>query len=91
LPLCVPTASANGHLELIKFLVEQKQAKFTTTDSGNTPLHWSVQCKQLETSKYLLEAFDDVIDVFAQNSFGTVLCPWRVVSVVWCAGGVLCR
>ena len=48
-------ASYNGHLNILKYLIELKGLKVTDIDSkGRTPLHWSAKQGHLEVCKYLI-------------------------------------
>mmetsp|Transcript_309 Transcript_309/g.392 ORF Transcript_309/g.392 Transcript_309/m.392 type:complete len:410 (+) Transcript_309:174-1403(+) len=61
-------ACANGHTNVLSFLLDLG-AEFRPNESGNTPLHWAVQNKQLEAVKVLCERVKE-LDVLVQNSDG---------------------
>jgi ankyrin repeat protein len=62
-------AAANGHAAVIKVLASHG-AKFLPNHSNSTPLHWAAMTGEKEAVAALLEAYDDVIDVFAKNDSG---------------------
>merc|ERR1712039_861548 len=53
---CLHIAAQNGHMNLLKFLVEQKADVNVQNGKGQTPLHMSIEYDFYFQSKYLLEA-----------------------------------
>ena len=55
-------ASANGHLQIVKLLFEDKQCDLNIQNyAGNTPLHWAAMNGQKEVAYYLAEKGADVL------------------------------
>mmetsp|Transcript_14125 Transcript_14125/g.23088 ORF Transcript_14125/g.23088 Transcript_14125/m.23088 type:complete len:406 (-) Transcript_14125:1387-2604(-) len=62
-------ACANGHDDVVKFLLE-KGAECMKNESGNSPLHWAIQNRQMETVKLLLATPTSKANVLEKNSDG---------------------
>lgn len=61
-------ASANGHEEVVKILVESG-SEYAANGGGNTPLHWACQNKKTSVAKILLDSYPKA-DVLAKNAHG---------------------
>jgi len=53
-------AAQNGHTEIVKLLIELNAAVNSQNQSGNTPLHMSIEYDYYELSKLLVEAGGDL-------------------------------
>eukprot|EP00919_Chromeraceae_sp_WS-2016_P008024 GHVR01018962.1.p1 GENE.GHVR01018962.1~~GHVR01018962.1.p1 ORF type:complete len:165 (-),score=36.01 GHVR01018962.1:267-761(-) len=62
-------ASANGHLDIVKLLVDTYKAKSIPNQSGNTPLNWAVQNRHKEVVRFLLAEAGGT-DAHHTNEFG---------------------
>jgi len=60
-------ASANGHLDIVKQLLQAKASPELPNESGNRPLHWAALNGHLDVVKALLEV---KADANATNEFG---------------------
>merc|ERR1719491_2604164 len=52
--------SANGHLEVVRALLEAKASTEVPNEAGNTPLHWAALNGHLEVCRALVEAHADL-------------------------------
>merc|ERR1712187_200231 len=60
-------ASANGHVEVMKALLDARASAEMANEAGNCPLHWAALNGHVEACKTLLEARADGT---ARNEFG---------------------
>lgn len=51
-------AAANGHLEILEFILQNGADPNARNSSGNTPLHWACFCNQLECVRVLVACSD---------------------------------
>jgi len=62
-------ASINGHLEIVKYLIEEHNANVEAKDNyGYTPLIWASVYGSLEIMKYLIEECNANVEV--KNKYG---------------------
>ena len=61
-------AAQNGHINIVKLLLELKASTSIKNSSGNTPLHMSIEYDYYETSKLLVESGADLMAMNNKDS-----------------------
>jgi predicted nicotinamide N-methyase len=61
-------AAANGHVEIVKLLLQLGSDPSRRNDKGNTPLHWAASNGQQAAVEALLQ--HEQVDVLQRNTFG---------------------
>mmetsp|Transcript_55 Transcript_55/g.204 ORF Transcript_55/g.204 Transcript_55/m.204 type:complete len:419 (-) Transcript_55:186-1442(-) len=62
-------AAANGHADVVEYLLKEANAAHLANEAGNMPLHWAAQNKH-HTVVRLLTTYVTDLDVLALNEFG---------------------
>lgn len=62
-------ACANGHLDVAVILFD-RGAKYLKNESLSTPLHWAAMNGHLNIASFLIEKYNDDVDIYGKNVLG---------------------